>query len=71
MVVSRVDKDGTVWVTHSTMKKQNGKSGVEEVKLSDYLKQFGGPENTALAVLAPPEQMREKLVADVHSKIGK
>lgn len=71
MLVSRVDKDGTVWVTHSTMKKKDGTSGVEELKLSDYIDQFGGPENTALAVLSPPNAMRKKLVADVQSKIGK
>lgn len=71
MLISRVDEDGTVWVTHSTMKKQDGKSGVEEVKLSDYLKQFGKIENTALAVLSPADALREKLVADVRNKIGK
>ena len=71
MLVSRVEDDGTVWVTHSTMKKKDGKSGVEEIKLSDYLQQFGSPSQTAIAVLAPADAMREKLVADVRTKIGK
>jgi hypothetical protein len=68
LIVSRIDSDGTVWVTHSGKKVHESWLWVEEVKRDDYRVQY---KSLGVLALKMPKPMIDSTLTSVRSKIWK